>query len=128
RVLEASGRSSVSEGQQLKVVAEESPRGHQVTKVVEFGQETARAAPAPRRSEAPAVATGEQKETTGSVRWYNSEKGFGFISPDDGAADIFVHATALIRSGVSAIEEGQKVRVEYGQGKKGLEVLRLGIA
>jgi cold shock protein len=48
-------------------------------------------------------------EIEGSVKWYNSEKGFGFISPDNGEKDVFVHATALGRSGLSALEEGQRV-------------------
>ena len=50
--------------------------------------------------------------TTGTVKFYNSQKGFGFIQPEDGAQDVFVHATALERSGVSGLEEGQKVSFE----------------
>ena len=46
---------------------------------------------------------------TGTVKFYNSQKGFGFIQPDDGGKDVFVHATALERSGVPALREGQKV-------------------
>ncbi|ATU94580.1 cold shock domain protein CspD (plasmid) [Phyllobacterium zundukense] len=61
-------------------------------------------------------------ERAGTVKWYNPEKGFGFIAPDNGEKDVFVHATALTRSGLSMLEEGQKVFVECGQGKKGLEV------
>ena len=50
--------------------------------------------------------------TTGTVKFYNSQKGFGFIQPEDGGQDVFVHATALERSGVSGIDEGQKVSFE----------------
>ncbi len=50
--------------------------------------------------------------TTGTVKFYNSQKGFGFIQPEDGAQDVFVHATALERSGVSGLDEGQKVSFE----------------
>ena len=46
---------------------------------------------------------------TGTVKFYNSQKGFGFIQPDDGGKDVFVHATALERAGISALREGQKV-------------------
>ena len=47
--------------------------------------------------------------TTGTVKFYNEMKGFGFISPDDGGKDVFVHATALERAGMSGLTEGQKV-------------------
>lgn len=46
---------------------------------------------------------------TGTVKFYNSQKGFGFIQPDDGSKDVFVHATALERAGLRALNEGQKV-------------------
>ncbi len=46
---------------------------------------------------------------TGTVKFYNGQKGFGFIQPDDGAQDVFVHATALERAGISTLAEGQKV-------------------
>lgn len=49
---------------------------------------------------------------TGTVKFYNDQKGYGFIAPDDGAKDVFVHATALERSGMSALAEGQKVNFE----------------
>jgi CspA family cold shock protein len=47
--------------------------------------------------------------TTGTVKFYNDQKGFGFIQPDDGGKDVFVHATALERAGIHALREGQKV-------------------
>ncbi|MEQ8556883.1 MAG: cold-shock protein [Henriciella sp.] len=46
---------------------------------------------------------------SGTVKFYNDQKGFGFIAPDDGGNDVFVHATALERSGMTALREGQKV-------------------
>jgi CspA family cold shock protein len=46
---------------------------------------------------------------TGTVKFYNGQKGFGFIQPDDGGKDVFVHATALERAGIQALHEGQKV-------------------
>lgn len=67
-------------------------------------------------------------ESVGMVKWYNPEKGFGFIAPEDGQNDIFVHATALTRSGLSVLEEGQKVIFEAGQGKKGMEVRAIRLA
>jgi len=47
--------------------------------------------------------------TTGTVKFYNTQKGFGFIQPDDGSKDVFVHATALERAGMPSLAEGQKV-------------------
>ena len=47
--------------------------------------------------------------TSGTVKFYNDQKGFGFIAPDEGGTDVFVHATALERAGMSALREGQKV-------------------
>jgi CspA family cold shock protein len=50
--------------------------------------------------------------TNGTVKFYNSQKGFGFIEPDDGGTDVFVHATALERAGMSTLSDGQKVSYE----------------
>ncbi len=49
---------------------------------------------------------------TGNVKFYNSQRGFGFIAPDDGQQDVFVHATALERAGIFDLREGQKVKFE----------------
>jgi CspA family cold shock protein len=49
---------------------------------------------------------------TGKVKWYNSQKGFGFIAPDDGGKDVFVHATALEAAGLRGLNEGQSVSYE----------------
>lgn len=58
-------------------------------------------------------------KTEGTVKWYSAEKGFGFIASSNGGRDIFVHATALTRSGLGGLVDGQKVVVECEQGKKG---------
>lgn len=49
---------------------------------------------------------------TGTVKWFNGQKGYGFIQPDDGGKDVFVHATAVERAGMSALVEGQKIEFE----------------
>jgi CspA family cold shock protein len=57
----------------------------------------------------------------GAVKWFEPDKGYGFIAPDGGGKDVFVHVTALRRSGVEALGPGQRVRVEVIDGRKGLE-------
>ncbi len=58
---------------------------------------------------------------TGTVKWFNSEKGFGFISQDDGGPDVFVHFSAISGNGYRNLEENQKVEFETTQGPKGLQ-------
>ncbi len=58
---------------------------------------------------------------TGVVKWFNSTKGFGFIKPDDGGADVFVHFSAINGSGYRELLEGQAVEFEVTQGQKGLQ-------
>lgn len=57
--------------------------------------------------------------STGIVKWFSSRKGFGFIVPDDGSDDLFVHHSEIKTDGYASLEEGQKVEFEIGQGKKG---------
>ncbi|MGH3275092.1 MAG: cold-shock protein [Streptosporangiaceae bacterium] len=55
----------------------------------------------------------------GTVKWFNAEKGFGFIAPDDGSADVFVHHTAIQADGYRSLQENQRVEFTAGQGQKG---------
>ena len=57
----------------------------------------------------------------GTVKWFNDEKGYGFISPDDGGEDLFVHYTGIAGGGFKSLEEGDKVSYEVTQGKKGAQ-------
>ena len=57
----------------------------------------------------------------GTVKWFNDEKGYGFISPDDGSEDVFVHYTGIEGNGFKSLEEGAKVTYEVTQGRKGLQ-------
>jgi CspA family cold shock protein len=57
---------------------------------------------------------------TGTVKWFNAEKGFGFIAQPDGGGDVFVHHSAIQMSGYRSLEEGQRVEFEVQQGPKGL--------
>ena len=56
---------------------------------------------------------------TGTVKWFNADKGFGFIAPDDNTADVFVHYSAISTSGYRSLEENQKVEFDVTQGNKG---------
>ena len=58
---------------------------------------------------------------TGTVKWFNAEKGYGFISQSDGQPDVFVHFSAIQASGYRSLEEGQAVEFEVQQGQKGLQ-------
>jgi CspA family cold shock protein len=57
--------------------------------------------------------------STGKVKWFNEKKGFGFIAPDSGSEDLFVHYSEVKMSGYASLSEGQNVEFEIGQGKKG---------
>ena len=56
---------------------------------------------------------------TGTVKWFNADKGFGFIAPDDGSADVFAHFSAINSTGYRSLDEGQRVEFEITQGDKG---------
>ncbi len=137
--LQASGFQQVSPGATLEVRVGQGQKGRQVEQVISVDESTAAAAPrtprpggfapggaggdAPRGPRPARVQdSGPGVEMTGTVKWYDPNKGFGFISPQDGGKDVFVHATALERAGHPPLTEGQSVRVVVGQGQKGPEV------
>jgi cold shock protein len=57
----------------------------------------------------------------GTVKWFSEEKGYGFITPDEGGADLFVHYSSIDASGFKSLEEGEKVTYEVTEGRKGLQ-------
>ena len=62
---------------------------------------------------------------TGTVKWFNDAKGFGFITPSDGGKDVFVHHSAIEGQGFRSLREGQEVEIEIGQGDKGPRAARV---
>ncbi len=62
---------------------------------------------------------------TGTVKWFNADKGFGFIAPDDGSEDVFAHYTAIQSSGYRSLNEDQKVEFDVEQGQKGLQAANI---
>ncbi|WP_422865514.1 cold-shock protein [Endosaccharibacter trunci] len=140
--LSQSGHDSVSPGATLGVRIGQGPKGRQVAEVISVDESTAqperpRSAPGGFggarsaggfRSGRAAPDLSQAEEVRGIVKWYNATKGFGFITPDTGGKDIFVHASALERSGLSSLNEGQATRVSVVQGQKGPEAAAISLA
>ena len=127
-VVERSGNSSMPPGATLEVRAGPGPKGPQVTEILSVDTSTLQQEqPRPARPERPAYPPADRAtvEEFGTVKWYNATKGFGFIGPDQGGKDIFVHASALERAGIMGLAEGQRVAVDVIDGKKGPEAAGL---
>jgi CspA family cold shock protein len=129
--LQAAGLQAASPGATMQVHIGRGQKGRQVEQVLSLDESTAAAPAARHNSLRERRPPGNQRgsadltastEMTGTVKWYNPDKGFGFISPDDGGKDVFVHATALERANLPPLKEGQLVRMQVVQGAKGPEV------
>lgn len=116
------GLSSVNPGDTLRVRVGQGQKGRQVSDVTDHQAGTAPPPPA-RRSAGPRPSQdfGPATEMRGTVKWYNATKGFGFVTPESGGKDVFVHATVLTRSGLTQLAEGQAVVMEVAPGAKGPE-------
>jgi CspA family cold shock protein len=64
---------------------------------------------------------GPQYMAQGTVKWFSEDKGYGFISPDEGGEDLFVHYSGIVGNGFKSLEEGEKVTYEATQGRKGMQ-------
>jgi cold shock protein len=123
-VLSRLGIDTVQPGETLELRVAPGERGPVVIEVIAVDSSTAVAFTRSRTSFPspydPAVAEPSVQET-GTVKWYNAVKGFGFITRDGGGKDIFVHASALQRAGIASLSEGQRVVVGVVEGRKGPE-------
>ena len=128
-ILAQSGINAVQQGETLEVRVGPGHKGSHVTEVLSVDRSTALPAP-PRRSNFGATtsngsSSGIAVEETGTVKWFNAERGYGFIAPNSGGKDVFVHFSALERSGIAALSEGQTVVVDVVEGRKGPEAARV---
>jgi CspA family cold shock protein len=129
-IVEQSGHDAdaFQPGVTLQVRVGVGQKGPQVGEILEVDESTAVPRPQPARRPADSRAAGGQAtRMTGTVKWYNAEKRFGFIAVEDGRAEVFVHATALQRSGVGNLSEGQRVEMEVAEGRKGLEAVTVSL-
>ena len=130
-VLGRLGVTAVQPGETLEVRVTQGQRGPQVTEVLNVDSSTA-APPRPRTGTGFRPAERSPLEPTsqeaGTVKWYNTTKGFGFIVRDNGGKDVFVHASALQRAGLTSLNEGQRVVVDIAEGFKGPEATGIRLA
>ncbi len=118
--LQQAGYTALGEGAIVDCLIKGGPKGHQVTRIVEVidpGQEL------PQSSEVP----DDENfiEMSGTIKWYKPDKGFGFVVPDDGKKDVFIHKTCLDRAGISRINPGDKVTIIVQEVDKGREAVRI---
>lgn len=140
--LQAAGVQAVSPGATLRVRVGQGQKGRQVEQVIAVDESTATAAPPrrpggggfqqrPPRGDGPPrrqVDLSSAVDMVGTVKWYNPDKGFGFITPQSGGKDVFIHATVLERAGLGPLQEGQSVRMAVVQGAKGPEAGTISLA
>jgi cold shock protein len=134
--LKQAGFESVGEGAGMVVEIGQSPKGRQVLRVLEVDNRIARA-PAPRMRPGPGpggpgmgngmggapISTEGAIDVDGVVKWFSSLKGYGFVSPNDGGKDVFVHITILRNAGVETLMPGQPVRMKVVTARKGPEAV-----
>jgi CspA family cold shock protein len=139
-VLQAAGRETVAPGTKLKVSVGQGTKGRQITRVAEIDDSTATEPPrrsGPREG-GPGGGGGRPQRFTpdpstavdvaGTVKWFNGDKGFGFVTGDDGGKDVFVHVSVLERSRLPPLNEGQRVTMRVVETPKGREAISVSLA
>lgn len=114
-ILRRAGYEDAQEGASITCEVGAGAKGPLVTNVINLDLSTAVAPGMGERRARPA------STMEGAVKWFEPDKGYGFVAPDGGGKDVFIHITALRRSGLEALGPGQRVRVEVVDGRKGLE-------
>lgn len=138
-VLQAAGRQSVLPGSKMRVATAQGPKGRQVARVIDVDESTASAEPPrrPRSDAGPGPGRGGRDfardqanavEMAGTVKWFNTDKGFGFIAPEGGGKDVFIHISVLGRSGIAGLAEGQQVSMRIVETPKGREAISISLA
>jgi CspA family cold shock protein len=125
------GLSALQPGETLEMRVALGQRGPQVAEVISVDSSTAAPSRHPRASFGSASdrrSLEASAQEMGTVKWYNAMKGFGFIVRDSGGRDVFVHASALERAGIAALNEGQRVFLGVAEGRKGLEAASIQMA
>jgi CspA family cold shock protein len=120
-VVSRAGLRDVAEGTKLLVQIGDGSKGRQVLGIMQVlgtGE-------IPASTNSRPAATGPETEMTGIVKWFKPDKGFGFVTPDDGGRDVFVHRTVLLRTGIQSLESGQKVKMLVQSASKGREASSL---
>ena len=100
-------------------------KGPHVTEVLSVDSSTSVPTASRRLNAQATTLNGPSVEETGTVKWFNADKGYGFIATNGGGKDVFVHISALDRSGIAALSEGQTVVVDVVEGRKGPEAARI---
>lgn len=130
KVLERAGHASVEPGARLRVQVAEGQKGRQVTAITEILDAGDAARPvreAPRRPSAPR-ASGPATEVTGTVKWYDAGKGFGFAEAEDGQKDVFIHASVVEKAGLRDLAEAQRIVMQVVSEPRGRKALSLRLA
>jgi CspA family cold shock protein len=123
-VLDTAGYQYLSPGDEVNCIVGIGNKGRQVGKIMEV--QPARQSPGPYQfGYRPAQPVSPLQETEGEVKWFNTIRGFGFVTPDDGGRDIFVHASVLRRLGLQKIYPGQRVRMQATNSDRGRQAWTL---
>ncbi|WP_457092565.1 cold-shock protein [Microvirga sp. P5_D2] len=125
RQVEAAGHAALEPGTTLLVKVGAGQKGSQVNEILSVDASTA-APERPRRGlqgrPGAARPEGGPRTTTGTVKWFDPAKGYGFVSVEGESKDLFLHISVVERAGLGAVTEGQAVRVSIAEGRKGREV------
>jgi len=124
-VLAQSGIGEVQPGETLEVSVGPGHKGPHVIEVLSVDSSTTIPMASRRSNTQATTSNGPSVEETGTVKWFNAERGYGFVARNGGGRDVFVHVSALERSGVEGLSEGQTVVVDVVEGRKGPEAARV---